>query len=465
MFQTINRVRFLLVCGGLMLLLAAVVVSQDAAAPDAVAIFNRGQDLHEKGDLAGAIKLYDEAIKLMPEFAEAEYQRGTAWLALSNLPEAERSFRRALEIRSDWTLPMTSLGSLLVRKNAFIEAEDFLRKVLEIDPLTPPAIGALAELKLKTHAPPAVLEELLKQIGRVTGRPNTAPTLWTTRAQLESVLGKRDAAKKSLTNVLSVDPKNRVALFLLADIAVAEGDVVAAKSIADRLTPGDSADGDALNLLRANIAASEARYDDAAKLLGGIQSVTPAIAEFGARLKAVQTDNTAELEKLLEGDPKNVVVLGRLCELYRRQEPFKALDHCRRAAEAEAGNIGHAVRFGAALVQAKQFDQAVVFLRKVVEAAPDNATARANLATALFQLKRLPEAKAEFQWLINAQPRSAGAYLFLGIIHDQLAEYIDAVANYQQYLKLADPIENKLDIEKVNLRMPALQKKVKTKNE
>ena len=100
-------------------------------------------------------------------------------------------------------------------------------------------------------------------------------------------------------------------------------------------------------------------------------------------------------------------------------------------------------------------------MRKIIEIVPDNSTAHANLATALFQLKRYPDAKAEFQWLTNAQPKSAGAYLFLGIVHDQLAEYLDAMANYQQYLRLADPTGNKLDIDKVNLRLPALQKLIK----
>jgi len=38
---------------------------------------------------------------------------------------------------------------------------------------------------------------------------------------------------------------------------------------------------------------------------------------------------------------------------------------------------------------------------------------------------------------------------------------MDAMANYQQYLRLADPAENKLDIDKVNLRLPSLQKAIK----
>ena len=62
---------------------------------------------------------------------------------------------------------------------------------------------------------------------------------------------------------------------------------------------------------------------------------------------------------------------------------------------------------------------------------------------------------------LAAQPTSAAAFYFLAIIHDQLNEYLDAMANYQQYLKLADPGSNKLEIEKVNLRLPGLQKQIK----
>ena len=114
-------------------------------------------------------------------------------------------------------------------------------------------------------------------------------------------------------------------------------------------------------------------------------------------------------------------------------------------------------------MQAKQFDTAVIILRKLLEITPDNSTVHANLATALFQLKRYAEAKAEFLWLTNTQPKSAAAYFFLAIVHDHLSEYLDAMANYQQYLRLADPHSNKLDIDKVNLRLPSLQKLIKKK--
>ena len=65
--------------------------------------------------------------------------------------------------------------------------------------------------------------------------------------------------------------------------------------------------------------------------------------------------------------------------------------------------------------------------------------------------------------MAQKQPDLAITYYFLGIIYDRLTEYMDAMANYQQFLKLADAEKNKTEIEDVNLRLPALQKQIKEK--
>jgi len=427
---------------------------------DAVAVFNQAQDLHEKGDLAGAIKLYDQALKILPEFPEAEYQRGVAELALGKDVEAEKSFRRAIELRADWTLPMTSLGSLLVKKGSTNEAESILTKVLEIEPQNPPAIVALSDLRRRSNSSPEVLQQLLTAITALTSKANPTASLWSARADLELALGRRNEAKTSIATALAIDPKYRWALFQAANFALSDGDMSRARQIVaniEALTP----DSDSLNSLRASIAAAEGNLDAALKFLDAIKTPGTEAIDLRKQLVAESSQDPVELAKQLESDPKNSLLLGRLCTLYRTTDPAKALDYCRRANEVEPNNVRHAVGYGAALVQAKQFEASVSLLRRIIEKAPDNWTAHANLATALFQLKRYPEAKAEFLWLTNAQPKTAGAYLFLGIIFDQLGEYLDALANYQQYLRLADPLENKLDIDKVNLRLPVLQKLVK----
>ena len=81
-------------------------------------------------------------------------------------------------------------------------------------------------------------------------------------------------------------------------------------------------------------------------------------AELRSRIAASSASNAADLERELAAFPNSGLVLGRLCNLYRKSDPVKALDRCKRASEAEPNNVDHTVGFGAALVQAKQYEQA-----------------------------------------------------------------------------------------------------------
>src|SRR5438876_6469211 len=69
------------------------------AAADPVKLFERGQAAHARGDLVKALEIYEEAVKLRPELAEAEFQRGNALVGISCLAEAESCFGRGIEIR------------------------------------------------------------------------------------------------------------------------------------------------------------------------------------------------------------------------------------------------------------------------------------------------------------------------------------------------------------------------------
>ena len=134
---------------------------------EAIALFNQGQDAHEKGDLKGAVEFYQKALKIIPEFPEAEYQIGAAYLALNQNADAEKSFRRAIELREDWSLPMASLGALLVQKDEFAEAEKILTKAVEIDEMNSPAFVALTDLRLKTKAAPEVLKIVTRKTATI----------------------------------------------------------------------------------------------------------------------------------------------------------------------------------------------------------------------------------------------------------------------------------------------------------
>ncbi|MBK6723555.1 MAG: hypothetical protein IPG58_09895 [Acidobacteria bacterium] len=104
----------------------------------------------------------------------------------------------------------------------------------------------------------------------LTGRAYPTPSIWVTRAALESSLGKSSDAKASLSKALELDPKNRSALLQLVDLVIVEGDVIRARNILGRLEkvmPG----GDPLHIIRANILVLESKYDEALAELDSIK--------------------------------------------------------------------------------------------------------------------------------------------------------------------------------------------------
>ena len=429
---------------------------------EAVELFQKGQDAHEKGQLTAAVELYEKAIGVMPEFPEAEFQRGNALIALGRNGDAEKAFRRAVELRPEWTLALANLGSLLVGKRQFAEAEKVLTKAISLDDQSILAYSALTELRLSTKAKPEELKDLLIRLTALTERAKPTASAWAARSALESALGDKTAARRSVDRALGLEPGNQFALVSKAGFALNEGDTKGAEGLIKVLESKQPASPQ-VKLLRARLLFASGKAEEAVALLESIEDATADAVELRDRIKLSLNENAPALEQKLEKEPSNSYILGRLCSLYRTSDPAKALAMCRRASEAEPTNLNHAIGFAAALVQAKMYAEAVELLRRLLAISPENITIRANLATALFQMKRYPEAKVEYQWITEKDPNSAAAYYFLGIAHDQLAEYLDAMANYQLFLRHADPEKNKVEIEKVNLRMPILQKQIKEK--
>lgn len=435
---------------------------EESPANQAVTAFNAGQDAHEKGDLKSALEFYKKAIEFIPDFPEAELQRGSALLSLGQPKEAEKAFRRALEIRGDWTLAMSNLGSILVAKNEMREAERLLTRSIELDPQNGLAYSALTDLRLKEKAEPVVLRALLGRLLVLTSKAKPTASVWASQGALENVLGQNEAARLSAEKAIALDPNNKSALSVLFETTLAENDTAHANDHVLRLEKLGASPAQVL-LMKARLLIVQHKPVEALAILNAVESPTPEVVELRNNIAAGQLTNTADLERRLESDAKNPMVLGRLCAKLRTEDPAKALEYCRRASEAEPANVSHAVGYGAALVQSKRYVDAVTLFRRILLIAPDNATVHANMATALFQLKLYNDAKVEFRWLTEKQPEVAASYFFLAVTHDHLQEYLDAMANYQRFLRIAEEKQNGLEIEKVRLRIPILEKQLKGK--
>ncbi|HEV7472874.1 MAG TPA: tetratricopeptide repeat protein [Pyrinomonadaceae bacterium] len=437
---------------------------------DPVKLFERGQNAHAHGDLLKALEFYDEAIKVRPEFPEAEFQKGNALVGLGRLSEAESAFRRALELRKDWSLPYSALGALLVRLNRDSDAEPVLRQTIKLEPQNNVALRMLADVRLRAGD----AREAAELARRATSDANAPASAWLLRALAERAGGDNPKALASLERVMEIDPANLTALLERAELRIAGGDnerAVADLKTAEALIKEIKGEKASASRLAADYQLA-GRNDDAQRVAvaaglnpvantsaGGLKVVgTP--EEIAAANSDDPTVSRKALEILLEKNSDNAMLLARLGAAYRTTDPTRSLDYYKRAAAIEPANADYATGYSSALVQARRFAEAAAILRRVIAAAPNNYAAHANLATALYELKQFALALEEYEWLLKSKPDLNVAYYFIATAHDNLGEYEQALSSYESFLARADVNTNQLEIEKVKLRLPSLRRQI-----
>lgn len=448
---------------------ACAAAAQNEAAigddPDPVRLFERGQAAHARGEFDRALAFYEEAIKVRPEFPEAEFQKGTALVSLNRLIEAEPAFRRAIELRKNWSLPYSALGVLLTRLDRDAEAATFLQQALQFDKTDTLALRVLASLRLRAGDAAAALQ--LAQTA--TSNADSSAAAWLIRAQAERATGDKSAARTSLTRALQLEPENVAALVESADLALDQNEFETAienLKTAERISKGDKQIASRLALAHERAGKPEEARRIAAT--AGIVTEDPAKPHIDGTAEEIAAANSDDpqvsrkaLQKLVEKNPRNAMLFARLGASYRTDDPNRALEYYHRATELQPTNPDYATGYAAALVRSRRFGEAAVILRQVVTANPDNYTAHANLATALYEQKRYAEALPEYEWLLRTKPEATVAYYFIATAHDYLGEYREALASYESFLERADANANQLEIEKVKLRLPLLRRQVK----
>jgi tetratricopeptide (TPR) repeat protein len=427
---------------------------------DPVKLFEKGQDAHAKSDYKRAIELYDAAIKLKPEFPEAEFQRAMALLFTNRKSEAIEGFNRAVALRPDWAMAYSKFGTFLGSYgNDPGAAEPILRRAIALDPKDEFALTVLAEIRARVGD----TNEALKLARAATELPTAKSSTWRKRAFIETLAGDKMAAVASLDRALTAAPKDlgargdRVRLRL--EVNDREG------AIADLRVLEEAGSGrdlpDALDY--AQLYERAGKRDDALRVLDALTEKdrkTPEVIALRAEIAGgdgSSAEERAALEDLLKNDPKNAGLLARLGGAYRRTDPAKSQDYYYRALQLDPKNPKYATGYAAALIQGRKFAEAEPILKQVIAATPDDYTAHANLALALYELKRFAEALPEYEWLAAAKPEIAATYFFLATAHDNLGEYKPALDAYESFLSHADPANNKLEIDKVNLRLPVLR--------
>jgi tetratricopeptide (TPR) repeat protein len=438
----------------------------DDNAADPMKLFERGQNAHAKGEFERALEYYDEALKVRPEFPEAEFQRANALVSLKRFADAESAFKRAIELRPNWSPPFTNLGLLLIRLDRDDEAANLLRQALKLDAQNEVAMRVLAEVRLRAGD----AKEALELSRKVTNRDSSAAA-WIVKAMAERKLGLKTESLASIDHVLQSEPNNIVALIERADISIEAGNYSEAINnlrLAEQSAPGDKAIASRLASALEHVGRVEEAHKvaESAGLLKEDQLNADGTKVVGTpeEIEAANSSDVATarkaLLKLLEKNPRSATLLARLGTSYRKEDAARSIDYYRRAAELMPDNAEYAVGYASALIQQRRFPEAINILNRVIKVNPDNYTAHANLATALYAQKDFATALLEYQWIVTNKPDVTIAYYFIATAYDNLGEYREALVAYENFIARADVQINQLEIEKVKLRLPTLKRQI-----
>jgi tetratricopeptide (TPR) repeat protein len=445
----------------------------------AEALFESGQQAHQTGDLAKAVELYTAALKLDPELWQAEYQRGVAWVSINQLIKAKDSMNRVLEllkqypdssdVRQIFSRVQITLGQIASTENNVAEAEGAFRRALELNPRASRAHTGLAELLLKLDK----ANEAIAEARAAIADGDDSSAAYSLLGESLSRNGAYDDAALNFTESLKRDPKNAFTLRQRAECLIAK------KRLSEAVEDLRSSLAiDPLNQTRLRLASvyiQTKQYGDAIGIYQEILKADSSNLEARTALASVMIesgkggDAIAQLEALIKSDPNRADVHAQLAELYLPTQPEKALEQYSLAAKLETGQPGHQIGKASALVKLRRFDEAVAILNQVLTQNPKDDIAyfaHSNLAVALFELDDFQNAAREFIRLLEYQrnrgdQKRAGITLyFLGICLDKLGDLEQALKAYQQFLAIASS-DNQLEIDKVKLRLPSIQRQIK----
>lgn len=445
----------------------------------AAALFEEGQNAHQRGELEKAVELYGDALKRDPSLWQAEFQRGAVYFSLNRLADAKASMLRVIEQLSGFgdapdTRQVSSraqilLGEIALAGNNPVEAEKSFRRALELNPQAARAHTGLAEILLGSEKRAEAIVEAKAAIEAGDDRATTYSLL----GEAQTLTGKYEEALASLNEALKREPKNTIALRYRAEVYLARNDLKTA--IADLRASSEIEPIISTRLRLAGALARSKQYDEAVSLYREILRAEPSNNEARMALAAVMIESgkgseaIAQLESLVKSEPNRADLRAQLAELYLSSQPDKALEQYIAAAKLEPSQPSHQIGVAAALVKLKRFQEAVGVSRQALAQNPKDDVAyfaHTNLATALFELDDFQNAAREFIWILDHQSkrgdqkRTAITLYFLGICFDKLGDYRQALKAYEQFLAIASS-DNQLEIDKVKLRLPSLQKQIR----
>lgn len=317
------------------------------------------------GDDARAIPALEKLIKLQPGVAELHANLGTAYYFSGRYSDAAREYRQALKLKPTLTNAHYFLGASLAEDGKCEQALPYLEKDF-----------------------PRISDPALKRM------------IGADAVRCEMALGQSDRAADLVPALSKQFPNDPEVLYL-------SGHVYSelATQASERLLETAPASYQA-HQFNAEVLEMQGKLDDAMAEYRKVLTLNPRLAgihyRLGRLLLTGSPDNAKleearhEFEEELKIDPGNAAAEYELGDMALQARQWNdAIDHFRRAADAQPNFTEAMIGLGKALVSAGRPQDAVVPLEKAVRLDPANPNAHYQLSFAYRRVGRDQDAEKE----------------------------------------------------------------------
>jgi Flp pilus assembly protein TadD len=128
--------------------------------PGVLKEFDAGRKADERGDAREAIKRFQEALRLAPDFYPARNNLGTGYMKAGDLKAAEQEFRQVIEQDLNGAQAHFNLGNILYMTRRNVEAKPVLDEGLRREPSSAMGHYLLGSVLARLGSPGAAEEQL-----------------------------------------------------------------------------------------------------------------------------------------------------------------------------------------------------------------------------------------------------------------------------------------------------------------
>ncbi len=174
-----------------------------------------------------------------------------------------------------------------------------------------------------------------------------------------------------------------------------------------------------------------------------------------------------QFEEVLRLDPQNAGAYANMGEAYLRQRRYaEAADAFARGLKISPNGLGARIYFfyGAALLESRQFNEAIKAFQETISRDPQRADAYYNLGNALRLAGRRETAVGVYQQALQVNPRYVEAMVNLGLTLDELGRSQEALSAYRSAVSIMPPEKHDVLIKTVYNMGLAFQKLGKLKD-